>query len=86
MTLDEFMSTLQRKSDYDGNTHVVATGDIPKELRTSIRQRGSDGHGRATEASTEYFLALMGHFPSWWIGDDEELLFEMDGQARVWPS
>lgn len=86
MTLDEFMSTLQRRSDYDGNSHVVATGEIPVGLRSSIRLTRSAAKGRMTEPTTEYFLSLMRSVPSWWIADNEELFFELGDETRVWPA
>lgn len=86
MTLDEFMLTLATKSDYDGNPHVMAAGDLPQGLRSNIRPRGSHVEGRVADHSREYFLSLMGHFPCWWITDNEEIVFQLDGKTRVWPA
>lgn len=86
MTLDEFMLTLTTKSDDDGNPHVVATQGLPPGLRSSIRPRGSQVEGRVADHSPEFFLSLMGRFHCWWIADDEEVVFELDGVTRVWPS
>lgn len=85
MNLDEFWRTLTIKSDTDGHAHVVAREGLPSGLQARVRAKGEDDNGEPADDSPEYFPALQGRYNCWWIADDQELVFQLGGQRRVWP-